>query len=76
MKKLFAVLLLALLICQVFGFEDQFDYIVEDAKKWFKRNGHLDDMTKLLHSSGRTAAIEYCKQYFKEKICAAILDKL
>ena len=76
MKKLFAILLLALLICQVFGFENQFDYIVKDATKWLKRNGHLDDMIKLRHSSGRTAAIQYCKQYFIEKICAAILDRL
>ena len=86
MKKFFAILLLAIIACQVVGEtikfknlysgdSELFNYIVEDAIKWLKRNKHLDEIKDFLNQGDKASAIEVCTKYFKENICLAVVEK-
>ena len=85
MKKFFAILIIAIIACQVVGegikfrkkfFEDQFDYIVEDAIKWLRRNKHLDKIKELLDNGNKAEAMALCTSYFKDKICEGVMKKI
>ncbi len=85
MKKFFAILLIAIFACQVVGegikfrnllFGDQFDYIVDDAIKWLRRNNHLEEIKTLLNSGNKSGAMAKCCQYFKDKICEGVMKKI
>ena len=88
MKKFLAILLLSIIACQVIGekikvknllsgiWDDQFDYIVEDAIKWLKRNNHLEEIKSYLDKNDRATALAICTKYFNDKICQGVLDKI
>ena len=88
MKMFLAILLLSIIACQVIRekikvknllsgiWDDQFEYIVNDAIKWLNRNKHLDELKEYLKKGDRNTALAICTKYFNEKICKGVLDKI
>ena len=88
MKKFLVILLLSFIACQVIRekpkvkklssryWEDQFQYIVEDAIKWLNRNEHLKEIKGYLDEGDEVLAMAICIKYFNEKICKEALEKI
>ena len=87
MKKVLVIFLIALVTCESVEEEIELSKVplsvvaifikqVQRAYNWLKEHGYLDLLKEKFESLGKDEALEACKKWFSNRICAVIVNQL